>query len=62
MSTHLTIKNENRPNLRTARPEKKGSTGIGYKMKFALFALLFAMMLTWLPHSKHAAYFRENTS
>ena len=24
MSTHLTIKNENRPNPRTATPEKKG--------------------------------------
>ena len=25
MSPHLTIKNENRPNLRTSMPEKKGS-------------------------------------
>ena len=59
--THLTIITENRPNPRTATPEKKGSTAIGLKNELCTFsfALLFAMML---PHSKHAAYFHENTS
>ena len=31
MSIHLTIKNDNRPNLRTATPEKKGETVCGWK-------------------------------
>ena len=57
MSTHLTIKNENRPNPRTATPEKKkGLLPLNKKMNFAP---LFVMML---PHSKHAAYFHEITS
>ena len=53
--------NENRPNPRTATPEEKGSTATGLKNELCTlsFALLFAMML---PHSKHAAYFLENTS
>ena len=63
MSTHLTIKNENRPNPRTATPEKKkGLLPLNKKkMNFALLTLhpLFGMML---PHSKHAAYFHEITS
>ena len=53
MSTQPTIKNENRPNPRTATPEKKGSTAFEYKNE-----PLFVMML---PNSKHAAYFHEIT-
>ena len=56
MSTHLTIKNENRPNQRTSTPDKKGLLPLNKKMNFAT---LFVMML---PHSKHAAYFHEITS
>ena len=42
----LTIKNENRFNLRTATPEKKGSTAIGFKnelctLNFAIFAFWY---------------------
>ena len=61
MSIHLIIKDENRPNPRTATPEKKGSTAFEYKNELCIvnFAPLFAMML---PHSKHAAYFHEITS
>ena len=32
MSSHLTIKNENRPNPRTATPEKKCASSWGYDL------------------------------
>ena len=41
--------NENRPNPRTATPEKKGSTAIGLKMNFALLALHFCLLYDVTP-------------
>ena len=39
MSTHLTIKNVNRPNPRTTTPVKKGLLPLNKKMNFAPLTL-----------------------
>ena len=60
MSTHLTIKNENRPTPRTVR--KKGLLPLNKKMNFALLTLHPCLLLCFLILNMQPIFMRLHPS